>query len=373
MTEAERQEEATTTLVLPIGFRFIAAHVESFARRPLRWLATLRLALRLGGLHPLRLARHLVYFAEAVFVGHVLLKRGIQHLHTHFSSTVAILAAEFAAVDVSMTIHGPGEFDDVRGFHLAEKVARARFVVAISDYGKSQIMRAADPTHWEKVVVCRLGVDVSLFKPALVSTSADAFEIVCVARLAPVKAQLLLIRAVVELKRRGHVVRLRLVGPGPDELRLREAATLAGVEQHVVFEGARNQDEVLEFYRRASVFALPSFAEGVPVVLMEAMSTGLPCVATWVNGVPELIEHDVSGLLVPPASVEALVAALERLALGPETARRLSEAGRARIRESYDLGRNVAALASIFRNRVAPALAPSPPTLAVVGDAHSVD
>ena len=147
-------------------------------------------------------------------------------------------------------------------------------------------------------------------------------------------------------------MRLRLVGDGPDDASLRASADRLAHPETVIFEGAVNQDRIRTIYATADVFCLPSFAEGLPVVLMEAMSMRIPCVSTSIAGIPELIRNEIDGLLVPAADLEALVGALARLMDDGALRDRLARAGRARILEHYDLGHNVKTLSQIFAERI---------------------
>jgi glycosyltransferase involved in cell wall biosynthesis len=353
MTEAERREQASTFVVLPARAGFFLAHLLTLVRRPLGYLRGLATALDWGRWDLAALLHHLIYFAEAVQVGFEVERAGLRHIHSHFSSTVGVLAATVFSKDLSITIHGSDEFIDVAGFHMREKVARARFIVAISRYGASQIMRASDARDWDKIEVCPLGVDPSLFSPGPAREPAARLHVISVGRLASVKAYQILIGACRRLVSSGSDIRLHLVGSGPECERLEQCAAHAGIADRVVFEGTRNQDEVIALYRQSDIFALSSFAEGVPVVLMEAMALEIPCVSTWVTGIPELIRNGIDGLLVPPGDEEALAAALARLVSDRDLRRRLGKSGRERVLERYDLARNTAELGRIFRRRLA--------------------
>ena len=116
----------------------------------------------------------------------------------------------------------------------------------------------------------------------------------------------------------------------------------------MILEGAVNQDRIPEFLKKADVFALASFAEGVPVSLMEAMASEVPCVSTLITGIPELIRDGIDGLLVSPSDDEAMADALRRLMDEPELRRRLGRAGRLRVMDRYNLERNVSALAEVY-------------------------
>jgi colanic acid/amylovoran biosynthesis glycosyltransferase len=195
-------------------------------------------------------------------------------------------------------------------------------------------------------------VDPSLFLPRPAKPASDFSEILCVGRLTQAKGQHVLIDAVDQLARQGRRVRLRLVGDGPDGPSLRERARRLENPNIVVFEGAVNQDHIRGLYEAADIFCLPSLAEGIPVVLMEAMAMELPCVTTHITGIPELICSGTEGLLVAPSDLEGLFSALETLMDDVVLRERLGRSGRARILKDYDLGRNVEQLATIFADRV---------------------
>jgi colanic acid/amylovoran biosynthesis glycosyltransferase len=196
-------------------------------------------------------------------------------------------------------------------------------------------------------------VDSSVFQPRPRRQNPERIELLCVGRLAPVKAQALLIAAVGRLVQEGRRrMHLRLVGDGPSRPLLERIVAERGLKEHVTLEGSCNQDRVQEFYRQTDVFVLASFAEGVPVVLMEAMAMEIPCIATWITGIPELIAHGVDGWLVAPGDEGALAGAIAALADDPELRQRLGRAGRLRIQQQYELGTNVQRLARVYEDRL---------------------
>jgi glycosyltransferase involved in cell wall biosynthesis len=351
LSAEEADEYARTSFVLGTGAATIAViHTRTFFASPLRYLKTLALALSLGGWNIRKALQHALYFGEAVIVGHRLSHQGVRHAHTHFASNVMLLASRLFPISFSMTIHGPDEFNDTVGFHMAEKVAAALFVATISHFASSQTMRASESRHWHKIYTLPLGVDPDAFAPRT-PPSTKPFEILCVGRLAPVKAHLVLLEVIGLLIKAGRKdLRLVLVGNGPARREIEQEIARQKLEDWVRLEGALNHDRVIEFYRRASLFALASFAEGVPVVLMEAMAMEVPCVATWVAGVPELIRDGIDGLLVPPAHPEALASAIMRLMDDPALAVRLGRSGRERVIECYNLARNVERLGKVLRD-----------------------
>jgi len=352
LSPEEAEEFRLTFLVLGGGLpRILRAHLRTLLRRPLAYAATLWYAIRLGGWDVRRAASHTGYFAEAVVAGDYLVRAGAGHFHSHFSSTPALIAARLFRLHFSLTIHGPDEFNDVAGFHLAEKVARATFIATISNFASSQTMRASAPRHWSKIHALPLGVDPGDFapRPHSIPDAGGPFRILCVGRLAAAKAHHMLLAAIARMVEKGREVELTIVGDGPERQSLEQAIAEQRLAGSVRLAGPCNPDRVIDFYARANAFALASFAEGVPVVLMEAMAMKIPCVATWIAGVPELIRDGIDGLLVPPADAEALAAALEGLMDDPALRARLGESARRRVLERYDLKRNSARLGETFR------------------------
>jgi glycosyltransferase involved in cell wall biosynthesis len=352
MTAAEREEVARTFYVKPLGVRgALLPHLRTLLRRPLAYLSGLCCALGFARYDLQYLWRSLAWFAEAVIVGDRMRQQGIGHLHTHYSSSVALIVKRIFPVTISMTIHGYEEFENPLRFRLADKLSAAEFVCAISRYGRSQLMKACEPEEWHKLEVAPLGIDPAAFAPRP-QRRGEVSEVICVGSLIAVKAQWMLIAALDRLIGEGRKVRLRLVGDGPLRRLLERETAARGLTEHVIFEGWQNQDRVRQLYCRADLFALSSFAEGVPVALMEAMALELPCVATRITGIPELIRDGVDGLLVPPSDEAALVQAIAALMDDAALRRRLGQSARQRVLEKYDLRRNAAHLAEIFCQRL---------------------
>jgi glycosyltransferase involved in cell wall biosynthesis len=358
LTCQEREEAARTYCVKSHGLAGAAnAHLQTFLRNLTGYWRGVRLIFALGGLDPKRLSLNFMYFTEALMVGQWMRIKRQSHLHVHLGSqaaSVGLFVRHVFGFGYSLTVHGPDEFYDAQGQYLVQKIAAADFIVCISSYTRSQLMKLSPYIHWNKLIVSRLGVDPMLFSPLPQKAEPEVFEILCVGRLTPAKGQHLLIDAVEQLAQQGRRVRLRLVGNGPDESSLQERAALLEFPECVVFEGPVNQDRIRAHYAAADIFCLPSFAEGLPVVLMEAMSMRIPCVATNIMGIPELIRNGIDGLLVAPSDLDALVEALATLMDDKNLRERLGSSGRARILEHYDLHRNVTELASLFAERVKP-------------------
>ena len=354
---ADEAEEAKRTFsVIGAGsVHALLANIRVLCRHPIGYLRGLLHAWTLSRGTPSLLMMYTFYFLEAVVAGDYFEQQRVTHIHTHFSSTVLLVLARIFRIRYSLTAHGSGEFVDVVGFHLAEKVAGAVFVATVGQYGMSQVMNASDPAHWHKVVVLPLGVDVDAFLPrrTLERDLNQPFRLLSVGRLAAPKGYPIVIEALVLLRERGRNVRLTLVGDGPERATLEKLIAHHDLGDCVQLAGACNHDRLVGYYESGDAFVLSSFLEGVPVVLMEAMAMELPCVATWITGIPEIIEKDVEGLLVPPASASAIADAVERLIGDPEGARRLGTAARRKVLVRYHLERNVERLAEEFRRRLA--------------------
>jgi len=352
MSDGEREEAEATYGIKRHGVRGASAALAwAAATRPLALLRTLREALDFG--RGVKRIYALAYAVEAVMVTRWMARRSLQHLHVHFgneAAAVGMLAKSLSGVGLSLTIHGPDEFDDVPGQRLRQKVEAADRVVCISQFARSQLMRLTGPAQWAKLQLCRLGVDPARFVPGTSARATGPVRLLSVGRLAPAKGQLLLVQACAQLKSEGLAFDLRVVGDGPDRARLEQAVLHHQLTDCVHFTGALNQAEVRDELNRADAFVLPSLAEGIPVVLMEAMASGVPCITSPVNGIPELIDHGHSGLLAIPGDAQALADQLRQVIEDASLRRRLALAGRAKVERAFHLNDNVARLADIFRS-----------------------
>ena len=356
LTQVERDEALRTFYVKRRGVAgALGAAMWALLHRPAGLVRGLGYALRLGRGDIRRSLLCVFYFVEALILAKWLSERAISHLHVHFATpaaTVAMILTHVSPVEMSMTVHGPDEFYDVPGYYLAEKVAAARFVVAISFFAQSQLMKLTPGRNWHKFDIARLGVDTSQFSPRPFRASPAPFQILCVGRLVSAKGQRILIQAVELLLKAGHNLQLQLVGDGPDRIDLENLVTLRSLSEAVSFAGTVNQENIKAFYQNADAFAIASFAEGIPVVLMEAMAMEIPCVATRITGIPELIEDGVDGLLVSPSDTKGMAAAIERLIGSPELRESLGKAGRQRVQREYELANSADRLSSVFASRL---------------------
>ena len=365
LTEEARRTAASTPSIQPPNFAaLVSSHRAAVSQAPVRYMRTLWLALRLSPGGWRATVWHYFYFVEAIVLWDWIHRRRIKHVHVHFANAataIAMLCAEFGAQGTtwSFTMHGPTEFDNVDAFLLAEKVSRARFVVCISDYARSQLMKLVEPVQWSKLEIVRCGIDPQLFRPSR-PRHADAGQppsgpdphgrvtVLCVGRLVPEKGQSLLLEALDLLSSEAaRKVRLVIAGDGPDRDKLHRLAE-SGASSEIVFTGAVNQTQLLSLYNDADIFCLPSLAEGLPVVLMEAMAMELPVVSTRIAGIPELVSDRQCGLLVTAGRVDQLAGALQELLEDKDLRRSLGRAGRERVMTHYDIRQSVARLHELY-------------------------
>lgn len=354
--EEERLAHAETFCILPEArnpLRLARAHLACLAAGPRRYLAAAWLAVRTAAPGTRGALYQLFYFLEAGVLAARLGSMGVRHLHNHFadsSCTVAMLASALSGVPYSLTMHGPSDFFAPEKWRLREKIARARFVACISRFCRSQGMLFSAPEHWQKLHVVHCGVEPARYRavePSAERPAGAPLRLLFVGRLAEVKGLRVLFAALAHLPE-DLAAELTLVGDGPDRAALEAAAVALGLDDRVRFLGARSQGEVAGHLRAADLFVLPSFAEGVPVVLMEAMASRVPVIATRVGGVAELVEDGVSGLLVAPSDVEALAAAVARLAADPALRRAMGEVGRAKVEAEFDIAAETVRLAGLL-------------------------
>jgi colanic acid/amylovoran biosynthesis glycosyltransferase len=340
VNDAQRAESRTTFVVLPASVRrLLGSHMRLLTNDPGRWWGALRLAWATRPPGAAALFRQLAYFAEAGIVADRMRERGLVHLHNHFASssgTVAMVAAALGGFTFSISEHGPDIFFAPTWWRLDAKFSRALFVTCISHFCRSQVLIWTPPERWDRVHIVHCGVDPTEFTPRAHRTRGS--RLLFTGRLAAVKGLPVLLDTVARLAPDHPTIELVLAGDGPNRAALERRATALGITDRVRFLGYQSSDQVRALLQDTDVFVLPSFAEGVPVVLMEAMASGVPVVATRIAGIPELVDDGVSGYVVPPGDGPALVAAIDALLGDPELRTRFGAAGRATVEREYDIG-----------------------------------
>lgn len=337
----DEQERMRTKYVLRGGLTgLLAATLGIALRRPLRLLRTIGKALTFSRDAFRPWPYHLVYVAEACLVTRWAEEAGSTHLHAHFGSNAAEVAALVQALggpSFSFTVHGPTEFDQPVQHKLREKVQAAAFVVAISSYGKSQLLRWARPQDWHKVHVVHCGIEPAVFAPAP-ETSPQNSRLVCVGRLCGAKGQLLLVEAAARLVQEGFALELVLAGDGEMRPEVEARVSALGLSGYVRLTGWLTGDQVRSELVAARALVLPSFAEGLPVVIMESMAVARPVISTFVAGIPELVRPGENGWLVPAGDIEELARAMKACLQASETdLRSMGLKARARVVERHSI------------------------------------
>lgn len=350
---ADLAEDDRTEHVLKAGRAVLGgAALRGLSLHALRLAAECAARGRGGGDGTGGLARHLVYLAEAAYVARRCRDLGVVHLHAHFgtnSATVAMLAQAMGGPRWSLTVHGPEEFDAVRALALDVKLREAAFAVAVSSFGRSQLCRWLPLADWDKVKVVHCGIEPSRFpQPAVLPSGGP--HLVAVGRQAEQKGFPVLLDAVAIASRTLPDLRLVLVGDGPLKGALAAQAAALGVADRVTFAGWQDEAGVRAALGAAQALALPSFAEGLPVVAMEAMAAGRPVIATAIAGIPELVRPGESGWLVPAGDAEAFARAIAQLAATPaERLGQMGTAARELVLARHDVDAEAARLAGFIR------------------------
>jgi len=349
----DQLERARTKYVLGGGLlKSIAACGRMVVRRPLKFAAALRLAIQSGFRSDRPLPYHLMYLAEACLVAEWLEEFGARHLHAHFGANgaeVAMLAQAMGGPEYSFTVHGPEEFDKPDFLGLREKMRRAAFVVAITSFCRSQLYRWANYDDWKKISIVHCGIEPAFHQAPAVPLPLVP-RLVCVGRLCEQKGQLLLLRAAERLVRAGQPLLLVLAGDG--ELRADIEALIAELDlsDHVKITGWISSDQVREEIVAARALVLPSFAEGLPVVVMEAMSLYRPVLTTYIAGIPELVIDRENGWLIPAGDIDALVAALQEVLDAPDALlHTMGAAAHERVLARHSINIEAQKLAALFQ------------------------
>jgi glycosyltransferase involved in cell wall biosynthesis len=352
--EADLREARITEAILGRGFgRLIVAGLALILTKPTKSLAALSTAFRLSEPGAKSMVRHFVYWLEAAWLTRRLEALGVEHIHAHFGTNPAAICAlvrAFGGPPFSFTVHGPDEFDAPIQLGLPVKIANARFVAAISSYGRSQMMRWCPPSQWDKIEVIRCGLDTEFLDAPLVPIPPSSTELLCVARLSGQKGLPLLIAACARLRADGEKFHLTIVGSGELRPTIERDIRARGLCGMVTLAGIRTGAEIRAHLTQARAFVLPSFAEGLPVVIMEALALGRPVITTAIAGIPELVD-DQCGWVIPAGSEAALIDAVKAaLASSPADLERKGQVGRDRVRQMHDAARNAALVVEAATN-----------------------
>lgn len=350
---ADQEIEAARTFgVIETGrnpLELLGAHLFLLRHRSLGWFEALALAWRTRPPGVRGHLSHFFYFLEAGVLARYLLDQRAVLLHNHFASsscTVAMLSSVMSGIPFSFTEHGPDTFFDAQRWKFKEKVARAVRVMAISDFCRSQLMFFSDPKDWPKIAIVHCGVDPAQY--GKVPHGPYKKRVLFVGRLEKVKGVPLLVKAFAMAHASHPDATLDIVGDGPARMSIEEQVVASELSDSVRFHGYLDQFAVARLMESVDTLVLPSFAEGLPVVLMEAMASRIPVVASSIAGIPELIEDGVSGFLVPPGDVGSVATKLEILFSNPKLCADMGHAGRSKVEAEHDIRKEVGWLAELF-------------------------
>jgi glycosyltransferase involved in cell wall biosynthesis len=364
---ADAEELAKTRYILKArALDIAAACARGFALAPWAFLATLIGALRLGSRSDGGVLKHLAYFVEACVLKRWLVEGKVRHVHAHFgtnAATVAMFCRRLGGPGYSFTVHGPDEFDRPQRLALREKVQESEFVCAISSFCRSQLYRWTRLADWSKIHLVRCALEPSYFD-ARAAEITDKPKLLCVGRLSEEKGQLLVLRAARLLVERGLAFEIVLAGDGPLRRDIEAEIGRLGLERVVSVTGWVDSQRVRALLLESRALVVASFAEGLPVVIMEAFALSRPVLSTWIAGIPELVKDEATGWLIPPGDVVKLADAMQLAATAPRG--RLAEMGgrgRELVAELHNARLEAARLKALLADVLSSAPMPASPVV----------
>jgi colanic acid/amylovoran biosynthesis glycosyltransferase len=349
-------EQQKTAYVLKNGvFALLVSAVKVLMQKPIQFFCALLLAIKMGVKADRPILFHFIYFLEACKVFLQAKQFNSQHLHAHFGtnpSEIVMLVNALSGLPYSFTVHGPEEFDRPNFLKLAEKINCSKFVVAISSFGRSQLMRWIEFSKWNKIKIVHCGLEPSFYNVATVAMPA-APRLVCVGRLCEQKGQLLLIEAAKNLHEQQIAFELILAGDGEMRAEIESLIVQYRLQEKVKITGWISSAEVRNAILASQILVLPSFAEGLPVVIMEAMSLRRPVISTYIAGIPELLIHRENGWLCVAGDVRNLTDTMREALLTPVTKlQKMGDAAYERVITRHHIDIEAAKLAEHFRAKV---------------------
>lgn len=355
--DLDRAEEEKTIYLVSKPLNLMCALANQFLRTPLAVLNATAKAIRMSRNAGGGLVRHFAYLLQAASLANFCRKNSVEHVHAHFATnptTIALLCSKLKGPKYSFTIHGPEEFDRPEALSLQEKIEDAAAVVAITSYCRSQLYRWCSYEHWRKISIVHCCVENEyLERPT--APQPEQFSLLSIGRLSEQKGQLLLVEALAVARDKGVQVNCKIVGDGEFRSRIEEEISVQGLESNIELLGWRSGNDILDLIDASSVLILPSFAEGLPVVIMESLARARPAITTYIAGIPELVEKDSNGWLIPAGDAIAIADAVASATnMGPENLDEMGQIGRERVRESHWSATEASKLISIFSDSTKP-------------------
>lgn len=345
-----------TFYLTPINpFRYLKANFNFFIKSPRRYLRVLKLAFSLNDNFPRQRLKNLARMAGAAVLAERVLKKHVCHVHVHFAfgaAGVAIFLEALSGIPYSLSIHGS---DVLLPQPLTEeKLKRAKFIVSNCRFHVDNLRELFPSLYKKPFYVVRLGLDIhsKIWSKAEPSISNSPLRILNVARLDPVKAHHVLIKACAHLMEKGIPFYCKIVGDGPSRSQIESLIAKLGLNDSIELMGFRYESEVSELFNWAHVMVLSSLSEGTPMTAIEAMAKGRVVIAPRITALHEMIDHGHNGLLFEPGRSDELADCLSQLARQPELRNRMGVAGRAKAEELFDLSTNVLRLMAIFAQEI---------------------
>lgn len=343
-------EKKNTHYLLPCPpITLIKTHARALWRQPLQYVKTLVLAWKTSRPGIRGHVLQFLYFLEAILLADLVQTHQVEHLHNHLgdnSGTVTLLAAKFADISYSISIHGPHIFFDGLHWALDTKTKHAKFISCIGHFCTSQMMLYSDKEDWHKFNIVRCGINPEQF--SFEAPTGKAKKLVYVGRLSAEKGVPVLFKSLAALKSQGYDFELTLLGDGEDRPLLESLVKEHQLDQHIIFGGFVDQTTIANTLRDSDIFVLPSFAEGIPVALMEAMAIGVPVIATYVGGVTELVIDKVTGQVVYPSDQQGLAQAIAYYIDNPDACQDIATRAREKVVNEFNIEQQVDRLAELL-------------------------
>lgn len=343
----DRSEHDKTHYILKQGAgAILKASLGVAFRSPLSFAKALGAA---GKLAKGRGLRAYAYLAEACYLRQRMAADGITHVHAHFgtnAAAVAMLCYLLGGPRYSFTVHGPDELHEapLNAFEL--KIQHAAFVAAITNFARAELLRIGGYQHAGKIDVIPCGLDLSQFEER--ATAPEKPHFVCVGRLCPQKAQRLIPEAIAPITAEHPDLHIELIGDGEDRPLIEAEIARYGLERHITLSGWADNKKVRERILANRALLLPSFAEGLPIVIMEAFALRRPVISTYIAGIPELLDSQC-GWIVPAGSVPKLRRAIEQAIIAsPKSIAAMGAEGRSRIEARHQVQTSARKLAQRF-------------------------
>lgn len=352
MSEVNKSEFSKTHYVLQQRKMDLIRHFAiALFVHPKNFLKALKVMFKMYRASKQSLLIHFIYLVESCNVTNVCDSKNVDHIHAHFGTNpaeVAMYTSIITGIPYSFTVHGPEEFDKPLTLNLNQKIKYASKVIAITNYCKSQLFRWADYQDWPKVEIVHCGLESNFFDNSTLNNTRvnDTLQFLCIGRLCEQKGQLLLLEAFSNFIKLGQGGYLTLAGDGEMRDELEQFIEANQLQNNVKITGWVDSNQIKHMLSKSDAMLLPSFAEGLPVAIMEAMATGVPVISTSIAGIPELLQHNRTGFLVCPGSVGALEAALNAFAtIDNNTLHNIKAAAFAAVSKEHNASTEAAKLA----------------------------